>query len=313
MIQSPLVSSGKLKDVLLGLPISPDKFDDVFALSNQIESFSIFIDHLQTLDALDTYYNEKYGQDSKARINVFLKVDCGYNRAGTTINNQDALILAKRLVQSTYIHVKGLYTHAGHSYSSRNEMSALDYLQGEIKAATDYRQFLKDNGIDISYCSIGATPTIMAAGYLSSSLLGESINEVHCGVFAFNDRQQVATSLSSNSDVAVRVLARIASRYPERNTLLLDAGALALSKDTSPQGGFGDIIGHDHWQLNKISQEHGIVTNVPLEDFNDNPVGKIIQIRPNHCCLTAACYEFFLIVEDGNNVIIDVWVPVRGW
>lgn len=155
----------------------------------------------------------------------------------------------------------------------------------------------------------------MAAEHLKkqNKSLGDSINELHCGVFAFNDRQQVATTLSSNLDVAVSVIARIASKYPERNSLLIDAGALALSKDTSPQGGFGDIIGHDHWQFSKISQEHGIITNVPLEDFDAIPIGKIIHIRPNHCCLTTACHEFYLIIENGNNEIVDVWVPVKGW
>lgn len=43
LIQSPLVASGKLKDVLLGLPVSPDKFDDVFQLAQRVEKFSIFI------------------------------------------------------------------------------------------------------------------------------------------------------------------------------------------------------------------------------------------------------------------------------
>jgi hypothetical protein len=43
LVQSPLVANGQLKDVLLGLPISPDKFDDMFALADQVETFSIFI------------------------------------------------------------------------------------------------------------------------------------------------------------------------------------------------------------------------------------------------------------------------------
>lgn len=43
LIQSPLVANNQLTDVLLGLPISPDKFDDMFALADQVETFSIFI------------------------------------------------------------------------------------------------------------------------------------------------------------------------------------------------------------------------------------------------------------------------------
>ncbi|KAI8082995.1 putative serine dehydratase domain-containing protein [Halteromyces radiatus] len=312
LIQSPLVSSNQLNDVLLGLPISPDKFDDMFALADQIDTFSIFIDHDQTLDALDTYYNERFGQDSDRRVNVFFKVECGNGRAGAAIHNEASLKLARRLVNSPYINLMGLYTHAGQSYACRDEASAIAFLQAERDAAIQYRDYLKENGIIINQCSIGATPTVMAAGLADSSVL-EGITELHAGAFAFMDRQQVATSLATNDDVAITVLSRVASRYPERGSILLDAGALAFSKDPSPQGGFGEIVGREHWKLNKIAQEHGVVTEVPAADFKDAPVGTLFHVRPNHCCLTAACFEFYLVVENGGDKIVDVWVPVRGW
>ncbi|KAI8339631.1 hypothetical protein BC941DRAFT_468899 [Chlamydoabsidia padenii] len=312
MVQSPLVANGQLKDVLLGLPISPDKFDDMFTLADQVETFSIFIDHDQTLDALDTYYNENYGKDSGRRVNVFFKVECGNGRAGAAINNEDSLNLARRLVNSTYINVMGLYTHAGQSYACRDHETAVSFLQAERDAAIQYRDYLYQHGVNIHECSIGATPTVMAAGLADPSVL-QGITELHAGAFAFMDRQQIATSLAIPSDVAITVLCRVASRYPERGSILLDAGALALSKDPAPQGGFGDIIGHEHWKLDKISQEHGVVTEVPLEEFDDAPVGQVFQVRPNHCCLTAACFEFYLVVENGGDRIVDVWVPVRGW
>lgn len=43
VIDSHLVSSGKLKDVLFGFPVSPDRFDDVYRLSQKVEKFCIFI------------------------------------------------------------------------------------------------------------------------------------------------------------------------------------------------------------------------------------------------------------------------------
>lgn len=43
VINSHLVSSGKLKDVLFGFPVSPDRFDDVYHLSTKVEKFCIFI------------------------------------------------------------------------------------------------------------------------------------------------------------------------------------------------------------------------------------------------------------------------------
>lgn len=210
------------------------------------------------------------------------------------------------------VNLQGLYTHAGHSYACRDNESAIAFLQAERDAAINYREFLAKNGVHINNCSIGATPTVMAAGVATKQVL-EGITELHAGAFAFMDRQQMATSLAKTSDVAISVLSRVASRYPERGSILLDAGGLAFSKDGSPQGGFGEIIGREHWKLDKIAQEHGVVTEVPLEDFEDAPVGKVFLVRPNHCCLTAACFEFYLVIENGGDEIVDVWVPVRGW
>ncbi|KAI9289401.1 hypothetical protein BC943DRAFT_314255 [Umbelopsis sp. AD052] len=312
VINSHLVSSGKLKDVLFGFPVSPDRFDDVYHLSTKVEKFCIFIDHDQTLDALEAYCQQKFGEGAAPKLNVYMKVECGNERAGAAINNDDSVNLARRLTTSPLLNVVGLYTHAGHSYASRDTNAAVNFLRSERDAALAYKKFLADNGVLFENISIGATPTVMAAGLVDSSEL-EGITELHAGSFVLNDRQQLATQLLDESGLAVTVLCRVASRYPERGSFLMDGGALGFSKDPAPQGGFGDIVGKPHWKLNKLAQEHSIVTEVPLEEFKDVNVGDVFRIVPNHCCLTAACYEFFLIIEDNGDEVVDIWVPVRGW
>ncbi|CAM0139204.1 hypothetical protein VKS41_002396 [Umbelopsis sp. WA50703] len=312
VINSHLVSSGKLKDVLFGFPVSPDRFDDIYHLSQKVEKFCIFIDHDQTLDALETYCEEKFGGKPPQKINVYMKVECGNGRAGAAINNDASLNLAKRLVSSPLLNIVGLYTHAGHSYASRDPNGAVNFLKSERDAALDYKKFLAENGVHFDNISIGATPTVMAAGLVDSSEL-EGITELHAGSFVLNDRQQLATQLLDETGLAVTVLCRVASRYPERGSLLMDGGALGFSKDAAPQGGFGTIVGEPKWKLDKLAQEHSIVTEVPAEDFQRVNVGDVFRVVPNHCCLTAACYEFFLIIEDNGDEIVDVWVPVRGW
>jgi D-serine deaminase-like pyridoxal phosphate-dependent protein len=216
------------------------------------------------------------------------------------------------LVSSPLLNVVGLYTHAGQSYASRDTDAAVNFLRSERDAALDYKKFLADNGVNFENISIGATPTVMAAGLVNPSEL-EGITELHAGSFVLNDRQQLATQLLDETALAVTVLCRVASRYPERGSLLLDGGALGFSKDVAPQGGFGTIVGQPNWKLDKLAQEHSIVTEVPAEDFQRVNVGDVFRIVPNHCCLTAACYEFFLIIDDNGDEIVDVWVPVRGW
>jgi D-serine deaminase-like pyridoxal phosphate-dependent protein len=254
-----------------------------------------------------------------------------HRRAGVPINDASTLELAQRLDNSSRVNFTGIYTHAGHSYSSKNSKEALDYLRNECDMARQFRAYFSKNGIDVKYVSIGATPTVKAITSFmhddiqSMKQILKGIDEVHAGAFAFLDRQQVATGLGKYSDVSISVACRIASVYKDRDSLLIDGGALAFSKDTAPQEGFGCVLdpaGKDEHgepktiaSLTKVSQEHGILQHLNESTLQrpELQIGKLVRIIPNHCCLTAACHLYYLIVENGGDTVVDVWVPVRGW
>ncbi|KAF1796784.1 hypothetical protein FB192DRAFT_1403623 [Mucor lusitanicus] len=323
MINSDLTSSGLLKQVLVGFPITADKFDDIFDLSSKVDVFQIFIDNLATLEALEEYCKST---GSQKKLNVFLKVDCGYGRAGVPINDEKTLALAKRLSDSPHVVFTGIYTHAGHSYSSQSSDEALEYLKTECDVARQFRDYFVSNGVPINYVSIGATPTVKAItafmDHLDMDYILRDIDEVHAGAFAFLDRQQVATGLGTYHDVAISVACRIASVYEDRKSVLIDGGALAFSKDTAPQGGFGYVIDpavKDDVEIlasvTKVSQEHGILQHLDETTLSrpELRIGELVRVVPNHCCLAAACHLYYLVVENDSDVVVDVWVPVRGW
>ncbi|KAK4509428.1 uncharacterized protein ATC70_007780 [Mucor velutinosus] len=323
MINSDLTSSGLLKQVLVGFPITADKFDAIFDLANRVDVFQIFIDNLATLEALEEYCKST---GSQRKINAFLKVDCGYGRAGVPINNEKTLLLAKRLSGSPHVVFTGIYTHAGHSYSSQSSDESLEYLKNECDVARQFKDYFVSNGVPIDYVSIGATPTVKAItafmDHLDMDYILRDINEVHAGAFAFLDRQQVATGLGTYRDIAISVACRIASVYEERKSVLIDGGALAFSKDTAPQGGFGYVIDpcakgdvEILASLTKVSQEHGILQHLDETTLSrpELRIGELVRVIPNHCCLAAACHLYYLIIEDDSDVVVDVWVPVRGW
>ncbi|KAI7864222.1 uncharacterized protein EV154DRAFT_534144 [Mucor mucedo] len=328
MINSELTHSQLLQDVLLGFPITPDKFSEIFELSKKVTVFQIFIDNLSTLEALEAYYTTEYGEnDDSHKMSVFLKVDCGYGRAGVPINDPETIELAKRLQKSPCVDFTGIYTHAGHSYSSENSTEALEYLRNECDMARQFRDYFVQHDIEIKHVSIGATPTVKAiTAFMHEDLpamkkILDGISEVHAGAFSFLDRQQVSTGLGDYNDVAITVACRIASVYKDRDSLLIDGGALAFSKDTAPQGGFGCVLDPQEKEpkviatLTKVSQEHGILQHLDESTLSrpELQIGKLIRVIPNHCCLTAACHLFYLIIEDGGDTVVDVWVPVRGW
>ncbi|KAI7890505.1 putative serine dehydratase domain-containing protein [Mucor mucedo] len=320
MINSELTHSQLLQDVLLGFPITPDKFSEIFELSKKVTVFQIFIDNLSTLEALEAYYTTEYGEnDDSHKMSVFLKVDCGYGRAGVPINDPETIELAKRLQKSPCVDFTGIYTHAGHSYSSEN------FNRGHLISSTtnvtwhvNFAIILFNTLSKLSRFPLAPhllskqSPLLCMRDYRYEKNLG-CISEVHAGAFFIFGRQQVSTGLGDYNDVAITVACRIASVYKDRDSLLIDGGALAFSKDTAPQGGFGcepKVIA----TLTKVSQEHGILQHLDESTLSrpELQIGKLIRVIPNHCCLTAACHLFYLI-EDGGDTVVDVWVPVRGW
>ncbi|RUS17116.1 putative serine dehydratase domain-containing protein [Endogone sp. FLAS-F59071] len=274
-----------------------------------------------------------------------------FSRAGVSTTLPNSLHLAQRIHTSPHTTFQGLYTHSGQSYASTSPLESLEYLHQERDLALSFRETLLASGIPVPHISIGATPSATAAAYeigagedLSESAKSrwEGVTEIHAGNYIFMDRQQIQTRSVSGGEngCAATVLTRILSLYPDRKTLLIDAGALALSKDTAPQGGFGHVIGTGEkesgeggWTLVKISQEHGIIEGPRTEEeWERVRIGEVVRVVPNHACLTTAGYPFYVVVEGGNRevesggvrlksqeaegeelVIVDVWVPVRGW
>jgi D-serine deaminase-like pyridoxal phosphate-dependent protein len=116
------------------------------------------------------------------------------------------------------------------------------------------------------------------------------------------------------------VLASVVHRDRTRRKVVIDAGAIALSKDRGaveidPHCGYGhvlDLEGNDlGLRVETVSQEHG---QIKIEDdatFERLSVGKRVRVLANHSCLTAAQHLFYNVL-DGEK-IIDQWEIQRGW
>ncbi len=174
---------------------------------------------------------------------------------------------------------------------------------------------LRRAGIEVPEVSVGSTPTMSVVDDLTG------ITEIRPGNYAFFDAFQAAIGSCRVRDCAFTVLATVIGCYPEAGRLVLDAGALALSRDpgpthVDPDCGSGRVCGLDGGELEglrlvSLSQEHGIVTVAPPARASDLPIGTRLRIVPNHSCLAAACFDRYH-VADGDR-IVDEWRPVRGW
>jgi D-serine deaminase-like pyridoxal phosphate-dependent protein len=301
MAEAEFFADGGFGDITYAVPIAPEKLARAAALSARIERLNILIDSELALRAV-----EEFHAANGVVFDVFLKMDCGYHRAGVDPNDPDSVRLALAIAQSPAAHFQGLLTHAGHSYNAHNVDEIRRIAAEEIESLTRFRAVL---GMDDLTRSIGSTPTTAIAESFAGT------DEVRPGNYVFFDAFQSTLGTCTRDDVAVSVLATVVGSYPERGQAIIDAGALALSKDVSPEHldpnfGFGLVCDLDLHplpaRLIALSQEHGkLTTSTPL------PVGTRVRVIPNHSCLTAAMYDRYHVIDGGN--VVDEWRPVRGW
>ena len=147
----------------------------------------------------------------------------------------------------------------------------------------------------------------------------------HAGNYCCLDLQQVATSLVSLPDVSTSVLSRVVSWYPDRNEALVDAGGIAMSKDTGPIPGFGQVVevGRQEltfgppqktgWTLGRVSQEHGILTATPgdVEEATKLVPGDLVRVIGQHACMIWAHHPWIYIVDSACG--IGGCTSVEGW
>lgn len=134
------------------------------------------------------------------------------------------------------------------------------------------------------------------------------------GCYPANDLQQLSTRSISEPDLAVKVVAEVCSIYAERNEALINAGVLALSRETSHGfPGFGNVVG-TNWTVGRLSQEHGILVapDTATKVESSFKVGQKVLLNVQHVCITVAGFGWYFVVDD-NGVVVDIWYPWRGW
>ncbi|HEX2061783.1 MAG TPA: alanine racemase [Thermoanaerobaculia bacterium] len=306
LAEAEYFASDGFRDITYAVPIAttPDKLERAADLAAHIDRLSLIIDSETALRAL-----EEYGRAHDVTFDVFLKVDCGYHRAGVDPDSPDSVRLALAMARSERVRFQGLLTHAGHSYHARDAQEIRRVAAEEAACLTRFRALLAGEGVADAWRSVGSTPTASVVEQFSEC------DEVRPGNYVFFDAFQTTIGSCRLEDVAVSVLTTVVGSYPGRNTLIVDAGALALSKDTGPshidpEFGYGLVCDLElrplPMRLAALSQEHGRILAQ-----SHVPVGTRLRIIPNHSCLTAAMYETYHIVDRGR--VVDAWRPVRGW
>ncbi|KAK6344345.1 hypothetical protein TWF696_007984 [Orbilia brochopaga] len=349
----PLIDDGTVTDVLYGLPPAASYIPTLSSLSREIPNLRLIVDHVSQLEAL-TRLPPLCGKP----WSIFIKIDCGYHRAGVSAGSPDFIDLLSAVLSSKSVDIYGFYAHAGDSYGASNEKDSVKYLKCEIQAVLEAVRslinFVKpgdiyDEDVDEKpyVLSVGATPTAHVISILKEE--GEGLFdipknckiEVHAGNFPFNDLQQLATGVvpdpdpdvPGSSSLACTVNAEVVSIYegPWRNEALINAGVLAIGREPGQLPGYARIRGLEKFIVGRVSQEHGVLTfdkrkpdtNLNFQDrdpFQEDGVnihevlkiGDRVVLDVQHACVTAACHDWYFILNE-EDIVTDVWYPWRGW
>jgi D-serine deaminase-like pyridoxal phosphate-dependent protein len=298
-------------DLVWAFPLPLVYTSRVLAMSDDI-TLGVVIDGDEALRYLETAARMR-----GKKQHVWLKVDCGYHRAGVEPSHPLAENLIRRLNSSDSLVFDGILSHSGYAYSARSREEILTYANRERSVMVDFAQRMRQLGYRIPAVSIGSTPAMSVVEDLTG------IDEIRPGNYVFYDLTQVMIGSCTVADCALTVLASVISHQAGASHAVTDAGALALSKDPGATHlGSPPIMGrifedyerkclHPEIALGSLSQEHGkIVADDPSVLAATLEVGDRIRILEHHSCLTAANFDRYWVVK--SDQVVDEWPILRG-
>ena len=296
--EAKVFADAGFEDITWAFPLILSRIPEAVELADRVR-LGVTVDSLEAVEALAT---------TGAPFHVWLKVDCGYHRAGVSPDSSAAVEISARITESETLEFAGLLSHSGNAYAggSPGHIARIAHTERDVLNRLSIR--LEERGIRVPDRSTGSTPSMAQARDLTG------VTEVRPGNYALYDFTQVALSSCSIEQCAATVLASVVSSRADDRTSVVDAGALALSADPGPpnltvatkgeilSGGQRDTL-RQNARIVSLSQEHGVVSSAL-------PVGSRVRIIPNHSCLSVACFDAFFVVQ-GEDVV-DRWAIHRG-
>ena len=291
-------------DITVAAALPPQKLDRAAALVDRGAALTLVADDADAARPIASH---------RSPFRALVEIDSGDMRAGVSPSSAALLDVGRALGEK----LVGVLTHAGHSYNCRDVQCIVQIAEFERQSVVTAAERLRAAGLRCDVVSVGSTPTMSHARNL------DGVTEARPGVYMFQDLFQAEIGSCGKDDIAMTVLASVIGVNREENRFLVDAGALALSKDRSTQAtdhdaGYGEV-----WDLEGIPafgtciierayQEHGVASSGASLPFDRLSVGERVRVAPNHACITAAAHDRYYVVN-GSTDVIAVWDRVNGW
>ncbi|MBZ0305303.1 MAG: alanine racemase [Anaerolineae bacterium] len=281
------------QDITIAFPVNWLQIEQINSLAQKI-SLTLLVESVETVEFLQ--------QHLTAPVQIDLKIDTGYHRTGLEWDNLSEIQQVAEAVTGK-MTLKGLLTHAGHTYKARGAEAVRGIYHETLTRLQGVREKLPFP-VELS---IGDTPSCSLVDDLSG------VDEIRPGNFVFYDWMQVVIGSCQPEAIAVAVACPVVAKHPSRSTIVIYGGAVHFSKDSVPgaegrpsfgvlaektDSGWGSVIPDAY--LLALSQEHGIV-KAPPELMNRVEVGDVLMVLPIHSCLTVDLLKKY-VTPDGEEI-----------
>jgi D-serine deaminase-like pyridoxal phosphate-dependent protein len=297
--EAEVMADGGMEDIFIAYPLVTEaKIRRAVRLGERVARLIVGVDSLEGARRLSAVAEER-------TLEVRLEVDTGLRRTGVLYD--EAVGLAGEIEGMGNLDLTGIYTYRGAvlGVSKTLELEQAGLEEGQLMVTL--ADMLRERGIGVDEVSVGSTPTAEHVAKV------DGVTEIRPGTYVFYDRMQARLGACSLDECAAVVVCTVVSR-PAPDLVIIDGGSKTFATDVGPGveplnlEGYGHVVGYPDAVLERLTEEHGMLT---VDEDCDLEVGDTLQIIPNHICSTVNLHdEVYIVGEDGG--VEETQVAARG-
>jgi len=306
--------AGGIEDLFYAVGLVPNKLDRALALIDAGARMTFLLDSAEAAKVISRQVPAE-----APPLPIVIEIDVDGYRTGVNVRESEFAELVDVIENSPHLTLAGIMSYGGRSYEVRDPEAVALLAEEHRQALVEAKKRLGQLDTACEMVSFGSTPAVLHAKGM------DGVTELRCGIFMFQDLFQSAIGCCRNEDIALSVLTSVVGIREKQNTIVVDAGNLALSKDLSTAdtehcAGYGLVASANDGEIipdlyvKTTNQEIGLITSMSgrAVDWSRFQIGQQLRILPNHADLTAAAHDHYLVVENGDEVV-DRWHRFNFW
>src|SRR5437879_10751468 len=154
LVEARELARAGLTDLTWAFPLDPTHLPHVRRIVDETgATLRVVVDDLATARAL-----------AGSGLRVWLKVDCGYHRAGVDPASPYALEVGRELARERGLVFEGILSHSGHAYRTANKGEAARVAEADRREMDGFAERLRGDGMAVREISAASSPSSAPRG-----------------------------------------------------------------------------------------------------------------------------------------------------